>query len=98
MGTIKEEAQAYEPKMTKNIADLELVGVNFETEDREATDSDGKAFKYKVTVIKDEEYRVPNSVLKSLKVILQEKPDLKTFKVIKTGEGLNTNYTVVPIE
>ena len=96
MPTIKEDAQDYEPKMTKNIADLEIVSIDLKTEDRDGINSEGKAFKYKVTVIDGEEYRVPNSVLKSLKAILKEKPDLETFKVLKDGEGLLTNYTVVP--
>jgi len=48
--------------------------------------------------VDDEEYRVPTSVLKSLKVILEDKPDLKFFKVKKTGEGLKTEYTVIPSE
>ena len=32
------------------------------------------------------------------KAIREEKPDLKTFKVKKTGEGLKTEYTIIPIE
>lgn len=99
MGTIKEEAQGYEPKQTKNIADLPEVSVNLIIEDdvRTGTDKDGKVFEYKVTLINDEEYRVPDSVLKALKVHLEQKPDLEKFKVVKSGEGLNTTYTVVPL-
>jgi len=99
MGTIKEEAQAYEPKQTKNIADLEKVSVELiiDPEERTGTDKDGNVFKYKVTIIDGEEYRVPDSVLKALKVHLEQKPDLKEFKVVKSGEGLNTTYTVVPL-
>ena len=55
-------------------------------------------FKMNIVEIDKEQYRVPDSVRKSLKAILQEKPGLKTIKVIKSGEGLNTSYTVVPIE
>ncbi len=100
MVTIKEEAQNYESEQTKNIADLDKVSVdlNIEPELRKGTNNDGKEFKYKVTIVDGEEYRVPNSVLKNLKVILKAKPDLKTFKVVKTGEGMNTSYTVVPID
>jgi hypothetical protein len=68
MAKLKDEAMAYESKLTKNIADL-----------------DG------------EKYRVPNSVLKQLKVLLEDNPDLKKFKVKKSGVGLNTDYTVIPI-
>jgi len=97
MASIKEEAQAYEPKQTKNIADLNKVSIDLQTEERVGTDKDGNPFRYKVIIVDGEDYRVPDSVLKSLKAIFKEKPELKEFKVVKTGEGLNTNYTVVPI-
>jgi len=98
MGTIKDEAKAYEPPQTKNISDLDKVPTDIEIEEREFTKEDGTTFKIKVIVVDDEEYRVPTSVLKSLKVILEDKPDLKFFKVKKTGEGLKTEYTVIPSE
>lgn len=100
MSTIGEEAKDYEPKQTKNIADLDKVSVDLQIEpdERSGTDKDGNVFKYKVTIIDEEEYRVPNSVLKALKVHLEQKPDLKEFKVVKSGEGLNTTYTVVPLQ
>lgn len=98
MGNIKEEAQAYEPPQTKNISDLERVPVGLELEEREGRDKTDKVFRYKVVVLNGEDYRVPNSVLKRLKVILEEKPDLKEFKVVKTGKMLNTEYTVVPLD
>lgn len=98
MGNIKEEAQAYEPPVTRNISELESVPVSLQVEDRTGTKKDGKSFSYNVVVLNDEDYRVPNSVLKALKVILEEKPDLKEFKVKKTGEGLNTEYTIVTLD
>ena len=97
MGKLNEEATAYEPPQTKNIADLEVVMTDVEVEDRDGLDKENKKFFYKVVVIEGEDYRVPNSVLKALKAILEEKPDLKAIKVKKTGEGLNTEYTVVPL-
>ena len=95
MATLKEEAQEYEPPQTKNIADLESVGVDFELENREGKDNEGKVFKYKVIVMNGEDYRVPGKVLGDLKVILEKKPDLKTFSVTKKGEGLKTQYTII---
>ena len=97
MAKLKEEALGYEPKQTKNIADLEVVNVDLETEYREGTDKDGKPFNYKVIIVGGEEYRVPSSVLKSLKAILEDNPILKTFRVKKSGEGLATEYTVIPL-
>tara|TARA_R100000789_G_scaffold97627_1_gene100381 strand:- start:713 stop:985 length:273 start_codon:yes stop_codon:yes gene_type:complete len=89
---------AYEPPQTKNIADLEVVRTDAEVVDKEYQDSEGKTFTIKVITVNHEDYRVPVSVLKSLKAILEEKPTLKTFKVTKSGEGLKTTYTIIPLE
>jgi hypothetical protein len=96
--TLKGEAQDYEPIKTKNIADLDKVSINLEVEEREGTDKKGKRFSYNVVIVDGEEYRVPNSVLKSLKAILEEKPDLIYFKVKKIGEGFDSEYTVITLE
>ncbi len=98
MGNLKEEAQAYEPPQTKNISELDTIPTDLQVEERTGTKKDGKTFTYNVVVLNNEDYRVPNSVLKALKAILEEKPDLKEFKVKKTGEGLNTEYTVVTLD
>lgn len=98
MASLIQEALAYEPPKTLNVADLPLVSTDVQIYDREGKDGDGKPFKYKVIELNGEEYRIPGSVLSSLKSILEEKPTLKTFKVKKEGSGLNTKYTVVPIE
>ena len=98
MQSIKESAQAFTPKQTKNIAELKEVNVNLELQDREGNDKEGNIFKYKVVVVNGEEYRVPGKVIGDLKSILEKKPTLKTFSVSKKGTGMNTQYTVIPIE
>lgn len=98
MVKLKEEAQNYEPPQTKNITDLEAVSLEQDIVDREGTKKDGAIFKYKVVVVNGEDYRVPNSVLEQIQEILKEKPELKTIKVTKKGEGLNTKYTVIQLE
>ncbi|KKK73592.1 hypothetical protein LCGC14_2892300, partial [marine sediment metagenome] len=55
------------------------------------------AFSYNFMVVAGEEYRVPNSVLKQLKKHLEANPKLEKFKVAKEGEGLKTEYTVIPL-
>jgi len=97
MGSLKENAKEYEPQQTKNIAELEVVPVDSETLEREFKDKDGNGFKISVIVVDGEDYRVPVSVLKSLKAILEEKPEVKAIKVLKSGEGLKTEYTVIPL-
>ena len=98
MQSIKEEAQAFTPKQTKNIAELKEVSVDLKLEDREGTDKDGNIFRYKVVVVNGEAYRVPGKVIGDLKSILEKKPGLKSFAVSKKGSGLNTLYTVIPLE
>lgn len=101
MAKLKDEAKAYEPKQTKNIADLEEVSVDVEIEDDEfeTTDNEGnsKIVKQKVAIIDGYRYRVPNSVLNQLKVLLEDNPNITKFKVKKSGQGLNTEYIVIPM-
>lgn len=97
MAKLFEEAAKYEAPKTRNIADLKLVDVSLELEDREGVDENKKPFKYKVIVFEGEEYRVPGSVLGSLKAILEKNPNLKKFSVSKQGTGMNTRYTVIPM-
>ena len=96
--TLKSEAIAYESRSVGNIADLPKVSTELVIEEREGTNEEGKTFSYKVIIIDGQEYRVPVSVLKSLKAILQDNPNLKYFKVKKTGSGMNTEYIVIPIQ
>lgn len=98
MATIKEQAKAYVPQQTKNIADLKVVDVNMNIEDRDGTDKDGNKFSYKVVVVDGEDYRIPGKVLGDLKAIMEKKPSLQTFAVSKKGTGINTAYTVIPMD
>ena len=98
MAKLNEAALDYVAPTTKNIADLEIVQTDLELEDRTGKDSNGEEFKYKVVIVDSLEYRVPGSVLGNLKAILEQKPTLKTFKVTKQGTGMNTKYTVIPLE
>ena len=98
MTNLKEEAQAYEAPKTKNIAELDKVPTDIEIQEKEYTRSDGTDFKIKVITVDGEDYRVPTSVLQTLKAILEEKPDLKFIKVKKSGEGLKTVYNVVTLD
>jgi len=93
MGNLKDEAKDYEPKATiKNISELPSVETDVAVlEDVEAE------YPYKYIEINGERYKVPKSVLASLKAILEENKDLKKFKVKKSGEGMDTRYTVIPL-
>ncbi len=98
MTSLKETAEAYEPTHTKNIADLEAVSVEQEIKKEVRKNKDNEEYTISFVVVNAIEYRVPNSVIEQLQTILKEKPELKTFKVTKKGEGLNTTYTVIQLE
>jgi hypothetical protein len=95
---LKQSAIEHKAKTTKNIADLEVVRLDYPIQDKEGLDKDGKIFKYKVIVANGEEYRVPESVLGDIQSILTAKPNLKTVKVIKKGTGMSTSYNVISLD
>ena len=98
MAKLNEAAKNYETPTTKNIADLKEVSVDLELEDRTGKNEAGEEFKYKIIKVEGIEYRVPGSVLGNLKAVLEKKPDLKKFAVSKQGSGMNTRYTVIPLD
>lgn len=98
MATIKEEAEAYEPPQTHNIADLDAFPIDAQLHDGEGTDNKGETFKYKYAEFNGVEYRIPGVVLGEIKKMLKLKPDLKKVKVIRKGSGVQTRYYVEPID
>jgi len=98
MTNLKESAAAFIPSKMKNVADLPSVDVSLELKDGEGVDDAGKTYKYKYFEVEGEKYRVPSPVLGQLKDILEVKPDLKTFKVKKSGQGKEgTKYTTIQL-
>ena len=98
MATIKEEAKNYVAPETKNIAELEKVSVDLELKTKVVHEGEADSFSYRYTEINDEEYRVPVVVIKQLKAQIEANKDLKFFRVAKTGAGLKTEYTVIPVK
>jgi len=97
-------AKDYEPaSKTKNIADLKEVSTDIELEDDEFEVKDKKTnevktVKQKVIIVDGEKYRVPASVIAQLKVILEDNPNCKKFKVKKSGTTIDdTRYQVIPL-
>jgi len=57
-----------------------------------------KTVAQKVVNINGENYRVPMSVVQQLKVILEDNPNLKKFKVKRSGSTKDdTRYQVIPL-
>lgn len=94
---LKETALAHQPKRTLNVADLEVVPLTAPITNRSGTTSDGKDFEYDVVTVEGDDYRVPSSVLESIKTIVETKPEVASVKVVKKGTGMNTEYTVIPL-
>ena len=93
--TLKQEAQEYEPPLTLNVADLEIVPIGtVYIKEKESKDKDEKPFSYKFFELAGKEYRVPNSVLEKIQEMLRLRPNMKYIKVTKSGSGLATRYKV----
>lgn len=97
--TLRDYAKEYVPLQTKNIAELDKVSTDLELLDGEGTNKDtGEVFTYKYIDVDGQEYRVPGKVIGDLKAILEKKPGLQHFSVTKKGEGVKTQYTVIPLD
>ena len=97
MATIREESMAYVPQENLNIADLDKVNTELTLTDEEREDKEGVKYSVKLATIDGKKYRVPLVVLGQLKTVMSAKPEMTEFKVIKSGEGKQTKYTVIPL-
>jgi len=91
---LKEKVANLQNETTKNIADLQAVPVNIEVETFQGEREDGTKFQYDYIELEGVRYRFPFQAQQQLKGLLEEKPELKYFKVRKQGEGLKTSYQV----
>ena len=98
MNSLKDEALAYEGSTTKNVAELKVFDINMPSGTFEGEDTEGKPFTYKYIEDKDGvKYRVAGVILGQIKDFLEVNPDQTLFSVKKTGEGLKTRYTTIPV-
>ena len=102
MANLSEAAKSYEStSKTKNIADLEKVSTELElVNDTFEYEKNGemRTVQQQIIEVEGEKYRVPVTVIQQLKVILEDNPDLKNFKVKKSGTTKDdTRYQVIPL-
>jgi len=95
---IRDTAKEFVSTTTKNIADLNKVSVDLDLQEESFMGAEGKEVRIKVVVVEGTKYRVPMSVVRDLKAILEVKPKLKEFKVLKQGTGMDTTYITMPLE
>lgn len=99
MAQIGQVADEYISQKTKNIADLEAVSVNQELITKKFKEGTADEFEIDVITVDEEDYRVPASVLKQLKILRKEKQEMTTFKVKKAGTTQHdTTYQVIPLD
>ena len=81
----------------KNVTELISLNIDTMIETRKFAEGTDKEF----TVTGFEQngvfYRVPASVIKQIKMLLEEVPDLQVVKIKKTGTGMQTMYMVTPL-
>ncbi|MEM4271144.1 MAG: hypothetical protein QXO70_03570 [Candidatus Pacearchaeota archaeon] len=99
---IGEFAKSYESKTARNISELPEISVDSEILDDQFETIDNvtkqpKIIKQKIIFVNGINYRVPTSVLQQLKIILEDNPNIKKFKVKKTGTMMETRYQVIPL-
>ena len=102
MAKISEVAKNYEStSKTKNIADLNKVSTDLEVlHDSFVFEKNGetKTVQQQVIEVEGEKYRIPVTVIQQLKVVLEDNPELKYFKVRKSGTTKDdTRYQVIPL-
>lgn len=97
MVSIKDFAKAYEPQQMKNIAELDIVKADIEIKKETRKDQNNEEYQVMFIIKDGEEYRVPPSVVTQLKAVVEAKPDLETFKVTRTGQGMGTKYQVISL-
>ena len=98
VNTLKEEAIKYEPKTTLNIADLNKIPLSLELKDGSGKTKEGEEFTYKYAVVDEKEYRVAGTIIGGIKAILQKMPNLEFVSVIRSGQGRDTKYQVIPYQ
>jgi hypothetical protein len=99
MVLMKDEAVNYRGVVTKNISELASIPIDINVEEKTFKKGTPDEFTIKTINMNGEEYRVPKTVLKNLQAILKVRPDIKTFKVERTGTGINdTSYAVIPLD
>lgn len=97
MVNIKESANNYVDKSIKNISELKSVSVDSDIKQETFTKEDGETFTISYIEVNEEKFRIPDMVLKQLKVMLEDDKSLEQFKVLKSGSGLATSYQVVKV-
>lgn len=89
---IGQEADKYEPSKVRNISELDKVLITEEVQEELEVE-----FPYKFILRNGERFKLPISVLASIKELKAANPKLTSFRVKKTGDGIKVKYLVIPL-
>ncbi len=84
-----------------NIVDMKEIKLSEvdKVEEKEFSTDEGKSYKRVILHLKDGKQVIsPISVMKQLKVLIENTKGLQAFKVVKSGSGLQTTYSIIPTE
>jgi len=96
--SIEEAAKNFKTAKMSIISDVVSVPVNTFIYREDVAERNGQeAYSFYYAIIGGTSYRVPKSVLFQLREILEAGTQFSNFHVQKTGEGLKTQYTVIPL-
>lgn len=82
-----------EPKYY-NICELERIDCGIALQEATEKNKEGE-YKVRFCEVNGKKYRVPLSVIKQLRDFYKKIPTIKAFSVVKKGEGMNTQYSVM---
>lgn len=97
--SLRNVAQNFESREFAGIETLERIVIDDITlYEKEFNKEDGSTFSNEMFLLDDVEYRMPKSVIAGIQAVLKVEPDTQAFRVVKSGVGMNTKYTVVPVQ
>ena len=93
-----EHAKQFKIKQYADICDVKAIPVDTEIyTDGKGTTTSGEEFTYSYIMDGENEVRIPKTVIAQLREHLTNNAMMKYFKVARSGSGLNTTYTVIPV-
>ena len=102
--TLRHAAKDYKQRTFKQIQDFKAINIDIEIEEKKAVNGKGEEFIFQEASLYNEEtdsidsVRIPRSVIAQLNILLKDSPDMEYFRVIKSGEGMNTVYIVKEVD
>ena len=98
--TLRHAAKEHKQRTFKQVQDFDKINIDIEIVEKKAINGKGEEFLFQEASLYNKDtdsidnVRIPRSVIAQLNILLKDSPKMQYFKVIKSGEGLNTVYIV----